>query len=102
MKNLIFSVAAALVPAPTMTACPTHGSVSTASTLPILPTATALAATDTPILKLSKQHCALTFMPVASLRAAIGHCSGTMHCVNKSLAAMPDVWFDYGLKCMYI
>lgn len=51
MKKLIFSVAAALVPAPTMTACPTHGSVSTASTQPILPTATAWAATDTPILR---------------------------------------------------
>lgn len=44
----------------------------------------------------------MTFMPVASLRAAMGHCSGTMHCVNKSLAAMPDVWYDDGLKCMYI
>lgn len=41
-------------------------------------------------------------MPVASLRAAMGHCSGTMYSVNKSLAVMPDVWFDYGLKCMYI
>lgn len=41
-------------------------------------------------------------MPVASLRAAMGHCSGMMHSVNKSLAAMPDVWFDDGLKCMYI
>lgn len=41
-------------------------------------------------------------MPVASLRAAMGHCSGTMRRVNKSLAAMPDVWFDDGLKCMYI
>lgn len=41
-------------------------------------------------------------MPVASLCAAMGHCSGTMRRVNKSLAAMPDVWFDYGLKCMYI
>lgn len=41
-------------------------------------------------------------MPVASLRAAMGHCSGTMHSVNKSLAATPDVWFDYGLKCLYI
>lgn len=51
MKNLIFSVAAALVPAPTTTACPTHGSVSTASTRLTLPTATAWAATDTPILR---------------------------------------------------
>lgn len=41
-------------------------------------------------------------MPVASLRAAMGHCSGTMRRVNKSLAAMSDVWFDYGLKCLYI
>lgn len=42
---------AAALPTPTMTACPTHGSVSTASTLPILPTATSLAATDTLILR---------------------------------------------------
>lgn len=41
-------------------------------------------------------------MPVASLRAAMGHCSGTMRRVNKILAATPDVWFDYGLKCMHI
>ena len=41
-------------------------------------------------------------MPVASLRAAMGHCSGTMHSVNKSLAAMPDVWYYDGLKCMRI
>lgn len=41
-------------------------------------------------------------MPVASLRAAMGHCSGTIYCVNKSLAATPDVWYDDGLKCMRI
>lgn len=41
-------------------------------------------------------------MPVASLRAAMGHCSGTMHCVNKSLSATLDVWYDDGLKCMRI
>lgn len=61
-----------------------------------------MAATDTPIWRIISTALCPDVLPMASLRAAMAHCSGTMRRVNKSLAAMLDVWYDDGLKCIYL